>query len=155
MNPTLSRLFAEYAADHRHPKNQLTHKLAIPVIVFHALAMLHWLELGPELALGGLAVQLSAGHLGWLVASAFYLWAWPRMGVVMALLFALCLPVAAVTPAWVVVVLALLGWTVQLAGHLVWEKNRPSFTRNLVQALVGPIFFAAVLSGAWRPERQC
>ncbi len=144
MNPTLARLFDEYAADHRHPTNRLTHKLAIPLIVFHILAMLHWVQLG---------AGLSLGHLGWLFASAFYLWAWPRLGLGMALLFGLCLPLSELVPAPVVVGMAVVGWTVQLAGHSIWEKNRPSFARNLVQALVGPIFFVALLTGSWRPAR--
>jgi uncharacterized membrane protein YGL010W len=38
----------------------------------------------------------------------------------------------------------------------VWEKNQPAFLKNLLQALVGPLFFAAALTGEWprRSERQ-
>jgi uncharacterized membrane protein YGL010W len=43
---------------------------------------------------------------------------------------------------------------VQLAGHVVWEKKQPSFLTNLVHALVGPLFFAAVLTGTYRVEAR-
>ncbi len=38
----------------------------------------------------------------------------------------------------------------QMAGHLVWEKKAPTFTKNALQALVGPIYFLALQLGAWR-----
>ena len=37
-----------------------------------------------------------------------------------------------------------------MAGHLVWEKKAPNFTRNAIQALVGPIYFLALATGDWR-----
>ena len=71
----------------------------------------------------------------------------------MAVLLALCFPLAAITPGPVVIALAVVGWVVQLAGHAVWEKNRPAFATNLLQALIGPLFFVAVLTGVWRPAQ--
>ncbi len=71
---------------------------------------------------------------------------------VMALLFALCFPLAAITPRPVVVAAAIVGWLVQLAGHSVWEKNRPAFLTNVLQALIGPLYFVAILGGIWRPS---
>ena len=63
----------------------------------------------------------------------------------MALLMALCFPLAAVTPRPLVLAIALVGWAIQLAGHLVWEKRSPAFLANLLQALIGPLFFVAAL----------
>lgn len=145
MSPTLSRLFAEYAADHRHPTNRLTHKVAIPLIVFHIFAMLDWVALGETVSVLGIPVTPSLGHVAWLVAVGVYAWLSPRLAPVMALLFGLCFPIAAHVPAWLVVAVAIVGWTVQLAGHVIYEKNRPSFSKNLLHALVGPLFFVAAL----------
>jgi uncharacterized membrane protein YGL010W len=143
MNPKLIALFKEYADDHRHPTNQLTHKIAIPLIVFHLVAMLNWVKL---LSLpGGLALTL--GHLAYLATIGWYLSLSLRLGIVMAVLFGLCFPLAQITPWPAVIAAAVIGWTVQLAGHSIWEKNRPAFTRNAVQALVGPLFFVAKLLG--------
>lgn len=154
MSPTLTRLFEEYAADHRHPMNRLTHKVAIPFITFHVMAMLGWVQLGAPFAVGAWRVTPTLGVVGWLLATLVYLrWSVP-LGLGMSALLALCLPLGAVTPGWLVVVIAVVAWVIQLAGHAVWEKNRPSFTKNIQQMLVGPIFFLAVLTGAWRPGRS-
>ena len=60
---------------------------------------------------------------------------------------------AAVTPRPLVLAIALLGWAVQLAGHLVWEKRSPAFLANLLQALIGPLFFVAALVGLTDAKR--
>lgn len=145
MNPTTARWFAEYAGDHQHPMNRLTHKLAIPGIVFHVIAMLTWVPLPGGAAVAGFPVTLAL--VGWLAGAAFWIWALPRSG---GLLAALTLPVAiwgGMVPAPFVITLALVAWTVQLAGHKVWEKNKPSFLKNAAHAMVGPLFFAALLTG--------
>jgi len=33
------------------------------------------------------------------------------------------------------------GWILQFIGHTVFEKRRPAFTDNLIQLLIGPLFF--------------
>ena len=35
------------------------------------------------------------------------------------------------------------GWVWQLIGHQVFEKRRPAFVDNIIQLLIGPLFFAA------------
>ncbi|HEY0840639.1 MAG TPA: Mpo1-like protein [Vulgatibacter sp.] len=145
LKPKLKALFVEYADCHRHPTNRLTHKIAIPLIVFHIIAMLSWI---PLFALGGF--QVTAAHVAYLAAIGWYLTLHVRLGVTMALLFAICFPLAAVTPWPAVVAIAVIGWLVQLAGHAVWEKQSPAFLRNLLQALVGPLFFVASLTGDWK-----
>lgn len=50
LHPQLQTWFAESNDCHRHPTHRLTHKFAIPVIVFHIVAMLTGVRLpGPEL----------------------------------------------------------------------------------------------------------
>lgn len=155
MNPKLRALFEEYEDVHRHPINRLTHKIAIPLIVFHIVAMLSWIRL---VDIGG--YELSLAHVAYLATIVWYLGLSPKLGLVMAAAFALCFPLAAVTPWPAVVAIAALGWLIQLAGHAVWEKRSPAFLRNLVQALVGPLYFVAILLGDWplargapQPER--
>ncbi len=147
LHPTLERWLVEYAQAHQHPMNRLTHKVALPLIVFHVIAMLDWIKLPVDVA----GLPLSVAHLLYVVVVVFYLRLSVPLGLIMALLFALCFPLAAITPKPVVVVVAVLAWGVQLAGHAIWEKNRPAFLTNLLQALIGPVFFVAVLTGIWRP----
>lgn len=152
LKPSLKAQLELYAEFHRHPMNRLTHKIAIPLIVFHVIAMLSWVSLGNRVSTL-VGVPLHLGHLAYLLVIGWYLRLDARLATLMALLFAMCFPVAAVTPRATVIALAVIGWVVQLAGHLVWEKRSPAFLTNLLQALIGPLFFVAVLVGFWPPRR--
>lgn len=144
MHPTLLRLFDEYADAHRHPMNRLTHKIAIPLIVFHVVAMLDWVQL---FTLPGTGLTVTLAHPFALGASAWYLVMSPKIGLVMTAFVAACFPVGWMMPGWAVVAITVVAWVIQLAGHSVWEKNRPAFLANLMQALVGPAFFVAIVLG--------
>jgi uncharacterized membrane protein YGL010W len=128
--------------------NRLTHKIAIPVIVLHIMAMLSWIPLHVSVA----GVALHAGHIGWLVATGWYLSMHVRLGLMLAVLFGLATWAGEQLSVPVVVGLAAVGWLVQLAGHTVWEKKQPAFLTNLLQALVGPMYFVALLTGDWKVE---
>ena len=148
MNPRLVTLFESYADFHRHPINQLTHKIAIPLIVFHIIAMLGWIRLLPLAAIPG--GYLTAAHLAYFLAIGWYFTMDAKLAVVMAFLFALCFPIAQWTSTATVIWIAVLGWVIQLAGHVVWEKRAPAFLTNIFQTLIGPLFFVAVLTGRWK-----
>ena len=152
MHPTLKRLFEEYTEAHQHPMNRWTHKIAIPLIVFHIMAMLDWVSLFTLPYGDGVTVTLAWPLYA--VVMAWYLRMHFRLGVIMMILYGACFPIGWVTPAWLVVAIAIGGWLVQLAGHVVWEKNSPAFVRNLVQAIVGPIFFVAIFTGDWPLEEH-
>ncbi|ATB31136.1 DUF962 domain-containing protein [Melittangium boletus] len=145
MNPRTRALFDEYASSHQHPTNRLTHKIAIPLIVLHIVAMLDWVRLASVPQLPGGVLTLAPGV--WLLATAWYLRADPKLGALVSAAMLLCIPLGRLLPVWAVIALAVGGWLVQLAGHSVWEKKSPSFLTNMVHALVGPLFFVAVLTG--------
>jgi uncharacterized membrane protein YGL010W len=142
----MAALFRDYADAHRHPTNQRLHKVAIPLIVFHLVAMADWI---PLLRVPGTGLTVTLGHLAYLLVVAWYVRLDARLGLWMALLFALYFPLARVTPRPLVVVIAVAAWTAQLVGHAVFEKRRPAFLRNLAHALVGPAFFVAKALGRW------
>lgn len=156
LHPALERWFAEYYDCHRHPTNRLTHKIAIPLIVFHILAMLDWIDLPVVLGtLAGAPYHLSVAHLAFVAAIGWYATMSPKLAAIMAVLWSPLFVVAAYTPWPVVIGIAVFGWIVQLAGHAVWEKKSPAFLTNLLQALIGPLFFVAVLTGDWKmPEER-
>jgi uncharacterized membrane protein YGL010W len=154
LHPQIVTWFTEYDATHGHPMNRVTHKIAIPAIVFHIVAMLSWIPLG---TVGDVA--LNGGHVAVLLTTAFYMRYNPIYGVLMAVFGSCCVALAGQLDAQLgtsvaratIVGIAVGGWIVQLAGHAVWEKKSPAFLRNLVQALVGPIYFIALLMGHWQP----
>lgn len=141
MTPKLHALFADYEKSHQHPVNRMLHKVAIPLIAFHIAAMLDWIRLASHLTVGGLVY---VGVALWYVSMD------RKLGLLVSALLALCFPLGWVTPRPAVIAVALVGWLVQLAGHVVWEKKSPSFMHNLLHALVGPMYFIALLTGDWR-----
>ncbi len=153
LNPGLVTWFREYDDYHRHPLNRLTHKLAIPLIVFHTVVMFGWLHL---FQVGGF--QVNAGHLLLLATMAFYLPLSPLYAALMAGMGLGCLAIGqwmevslGTQQARVVIIgIAVFAWIVQLAGHVLWEKRSPAFAKNLLQALVGPIYFIALALGHWQ-----
>jgi uncharacterized membrane protein YGL010W len=132
------RLFRDYAQSHQHPVNLALHRIAIPLIVFHILAMLDWIRIGP----------VSLAELACIAVVGWYVWlaGW-RLGLPMAVGFGLLFPLARATPRSIVIVVAVFAWAAQLVGHAVFEKRRPSFLHNLAHALVGPAYFVAPLVG--------
>jgi uncharacterized membrane protein YGL010W len=151
-NPRLLALFDDYSSSHQHPTNRLTHKVAIPAIVLHIVAMLDWVRLVaiPGIPGGGLTL----GMIAWALATVWYLRADVKLGLIVSAAMALCFPLGRMIPVWAVVAIAVSGWLIQLAGHAVWEKKSPSFLTNLVHALVGPLFFVALLTGDYSLKPQ-
>jgi uncharacterized membrane protein YGL010W len=148
-NPELQRLFQEYADAHRHPMTRLTHKISIPLIVFFIIAMSDWwrvivLESG---------VAVTGAHFGIALASLWYLKMDVKLGLIMIASMLICLPLGWVTPVWLVFVIAVFSIALQLLGHAIWEKSSPAFVKNLVQTLVGPLFFIALLTRDW-PQKS-
>jgi uncharacterized membrane protein YGL010W len=147
MSPKLTALFREYDQFHLDPINRLTHKVAIPLIFFNAIAMLDWIKLfqipGPA------GFYLTAAHIAIAASVAWYVAMSFKLSVILALSFAGMLALGWYTPAWLVIALGVFGWVLQLLGHLVWEKKAPNFTKNLIQALVGPIYFLAIATNDW------
>ena len=113
--------------------------------MFHIVAMLDWVSL---FTVPGTSFVVTLGVLAWMWAAAWYLrMSGLKLGLLMAALMALCFPLARVTPGWAVIAAAVVGWVVQLAGHVVWEKRSPAFVKNLEQGVVGPVYFVALLTG--------
>ncbi len=148
MNPRLIELFSEYDRYHRDPINRLTHKVAIPLIFFNAIAMLDWVK--PFVMAGASGPAISLAHVAIAASLVWYVRMSAKLSVALAASFAVMLVIGWTTPPWLVVALGIAGWVVQLLGHLVWEKNAPNFMRNGIQALVGPAYFLAIAIGDWQ-----
>ncbi len=120
-----SGLADEYAREHTSEKNQLCHFIGIPLIL---LALVQW-------------TQWPAGQIfPWIALGlpVYFLWSW-RLGVAMTIVIAVMALIAYYfLNGWSALVLFLIGWVFQLVGHLTFEKNRPSFSHNLIHLFVGP-----------------
>jgi uncharacterized membrane protein YGL010W len=144
LKPTLARHFALYDQFHRHPTNLLCHKIGMPLIVFNAVALFDWVLLG---GIAGREVTLA--HVLFVAVIGWYLTLDKKLAAVMVLWYGACIPLGWIAPWPVIIGAGVIGWIVQLLGHLVWEKRSPAFLTNLTQALIGPLYFAARLTGDW------
>jgi uncharacterized membrane protein YGL010W len=136
---------ATYASYHRDPRNQLTHLIGIPAIVFSLLVPLALARLPGGAALGvSWAMPVAALALaGWIALDRV-------IGLAMLIILVPMLVIAewiatrfGATTAWIVFAVFFIGgWIFQLVGH-VWEGRRPALTDNLFQAFIGPMFIMA------------
>lgn len=127
---TLERLFDEYAAYHRHPMNELTHYVGVPLIIFTLVGLLSQVSLGPV----SLAVPVAAAAVLYTATLS------AKLTLPFALFIALSFVAARPPPAPLLSAGFIGGWALQLVGHLVYEKQSPAFLKNLQQLLVGPLW---------------
>ena len=130
----IDHLLAQYGESHTHPTNELIHYVAVPLIVFSLIGVLHWLH--PTLAL----VAIAGSIVYYARLSTVFM-------IVMALVSALMLYVAgllgtALLPVSIGVFVA--SWIFQFIGHKI-EGKKPSFFEDLQYLLVGPLFVLSKL----------
>src|SRR5262245_30323845 len=142
MSPRLRAHFAEYAAFHRNPGNQACHYVGIPLIV---LTLFSFLTAAPLWSVSGLSLTLAEVVLASVVLYYYSLDA--RLATLMLAVFAVLDLVGRRLPLRVALALFALGWLLQFAGHYVYERRAPAFSRNLAHLLVGPLWIAAKAVG--------
>jgi uncharacterized membrane protein YGL010W len=142
---------AMYAAYHTNRRNQFTHYVGVPLIIFSILIVLDQVRLGESFSAALLI-------LGLLLLS--YLLAVPAVGL---LALVICVPlylaaesVAAMAPLtrWTVTAASfVIGWAIQFIGH-VYEGRRPAFTVNMLQVFMAPGFLVAEMMFAAGLQRS-
>lgn len=141
-----AREMAFYSAYHQERTNVWIHVFGVPVIIFSAFVPLAWVQL---LEVGDYTLTLAT--LYFLGTSLYYLSLDRLMGSLAVLLYgALCwaahYAAAQGVAATVGTFLAgqIVGWSIQIYGHLHFEKNRPAFYENIFHSFVSaPIFVIA------------
>ena len=148
MKPRLLSLLSTYADYHRHPLNRLVHFIGIPLIVFNSVALLDWVLLAE---INGR--ELTLAHILYVVVIGWYATLHARLALLMAVWYGLCIPLGWYAPWSVIIGAGVFGWTIQFIGHAVWEKRSPALFKNLLQALVGPLYIAALATRVWPPKK--
>lgn len=135
-----------YAHYHRDQRNITTHFVGIPMIVFAVSALLS----RPVLFdLAGLPITPSV--LATLASIIFYYKLHRLLGLIMALLLAVCLCVAInlaqmSTAVWLGASISIfvIGWIFQFVGHY-FEGKKPAFVDDIVGLVIGPLFILTEL----------
>ncbi len=131
----IDQLLATYGESHTHPANELIHYIAIPLIVFSLLGILHWMH--PYLSLGVAAASV-----------VYYAKLSNAFMIAMTLVAALCLYVFGLMGSSVLlpacVGIFVVSWALQFIGHKI-EGKKPSFLEDLQYLLIGPLFVLSKL----------
>lgn len=143
---SIARQLAFYEAYHQNFWNKATHFAGIPAIIYAIFIPLSW----PHAPWGNMPI--TAAMLFAAAVLMYYLLLDWSLAVAMAVAVGPLLYAAHRTAqvSWsfgaaMFVVFFVGGWILQLIGHSVFEKRRPAFTDNLIQLLIGPLYFAAEL----------
>lgn len=144
----VDRLLAEYGEDHRNPTNVAIHFLAVPMIVWSALALISRIPFPVLLvALPGLdwAFVAAAG------AVIYYFTLSVPLGVAMTAFAAVCLASLAAYPDTAPLRLSIFAglifagaWALQFIGHRI-EGRKPSFFHDLKFLLIGPLWLMSLI----------
>jgi uncharacterized membrane protein YGL010W len=147
MREIFRRQLADYANYHRDPRNCAMHVVGNPILFLAAVLPLSSL---PVTAFG-----LQANMAVLLVMPALILWIVLDLTIGLAIVAAAIplLSMAAmiaghVSVAWVWTITAgliVIGWALQIVGHLLFEHRRPALLDNPIHMLMSPMFVFAKL----------
>ncbi|SDD34482.1 DUF962 domain-containing protein [Kordiimonas lacus] len=135
---------AMYSAYHRDGRNQATHHIGVPMIVFSLLVLTSTV---PLMTLEVGRITLAAALIG--VLLLYYIVNAPLIGTIAALIYGLLLYLAEILAlegvAFAVksfAVLFIVGWAIQFTGHI-FEGRKPALFDNLTQVFIAPAFLIA------------
>jgi uncharacterized membrane protein YGL010W len=153
---TLTDQLAQYAAYHRDRRNIATHFVGIPMIVLALAVLLS----RPAWTFAALPFPVSPALVLVVLSVAYYLALDVPLGLMMAVLYALCIAcgtwlAAQPTLSWLAsgAGLFVVGWIIQFVGHAAYEHRKPAFVDDLIGLVIGPLFVLveALFAFGWRP----
>lgn len=139
---SLDSYLTEYQDSHRNPTNVAIHNIAVPLIMWSLLGFLH------SFSLGGPDFHLS--YVLILFAMIYYaLFRKPLLLFGMGFVTLIMVGSFSVVPElrWVSLSVFVLAWIAQFYGHKL-EGKKPSFFKDLLFLLIGPIWVLAKVAPA-------
>lgn len=143
----VDRWLDSYAADHRNPTNVAIHWICVPLILWTAIALLWVIPVPAWLGRAGLWAGVAmffaltfylrlSRSLGYVMLAAFVV-----LGLISEVLFRSLGPRHLM---WLAIVVFVLAWIAQFAGHKI-EGKKPSFLTDLAYLLIGPAWIMSKL----------
>lgn len=144
---------AMYSAYHQSGRNQATHHIGVPMIVFSLLVLTSTV---PLMAFESGRLTLASVLIG--VLLLYYILNSPLVGTIAVFIYGALLygaeMVALMGTGFAIKVFALLfivGWLIQFIGH-VFEGRKPALFDNLTQVFIAPAFLIAEVLFALKLE---
>jgi uncharacterized membrane protein YGL010W len=148
--PALLIYFKDYEQYHRTKGNKMTHIIGIPAVLFSLLGLLAKVVLWSPAP--GSLWTLDLGVILLLFGAAFSLKVDWKLGIPFTLFSALNYLLARHLSLPTLVVLQILAWVLQLAGHYVYEKKSPAFLTSLEHLFIGPMWIFSFFIGYYKPS---
>lgn len=134
---TVQEYFCEYEEHHCNKYNKLTHYFGIPLIIIGLMGLLARIPYALEVS--GYRIDFAI-----ITAVVVYLLFYVRMHFVLSLFMLACFAGFYVAAQYMSMIILwsvfIVGWILQLLGHVIFEKEKPSFVDNLVHLLIGPLW---------------
>jgi uncharacterized membrane protein YGL010W len=132
----VDELLAHYGSSHTHPRNELIHFLAIPLIMLSLCGLMFAAH--PYVAYAFIAASMVYyARLSWVFFASMLLWS----ALILALLVAMGKHVLVLS-----VVIFVFAWVIQFIGHKI-EGKKPSFFEDIQYLWIGPLFVLSKLFG--------
>ncbi|KTC84919.1 DUF962 domain-containing protein [Legionella brunensis] len=139
-----AQFYAEY---HQKPITFYTHLIGVPLIIFSLMLFLGFFHL---IVPGVLDTNFAS--IGTVIVLIYYFLLNWRLALILTPIFICLLWIANLISwagptsgaLWTFVIIFILGWILQLAGHYI-EGKRPALVDNFWQALVAPLYLTAEL----------
>lgn len=146
--------FSKYSRYHQNIYNQIVHFITIPLIIHTLMCILSYAQLETfDNVYGGHIISVHAGIIILIASMIIYPSIDVPSGLVLVIYMVisyLCanvyyyyVPLAYYTKLGIVIGVHVVSWIVQIAGHYVFEKNKPAFT-NGCQAFVDAVLIAPI-----------
>lgn len=135
----MQKALLDFSAFHKDRRNRLCHAIGLPAIAASVLGALAHVVLPAGALPAPLdALSLDAAMVLLALTLLLDLMLNVRIALGVLVLGTLLYLAARELPWWALGLLYALGWTLQLVGHRVFEKNAPAFTQNAIHLFVGP-----------------
>lgn len=146
---TLEQLLGEYGESHQNTTNKRLHWICVPPIVLAVMGLL-WSLPAPQ-SFAALSPWLNWATLLAALALVYYLTLSPALAAGIFVAFTLMLLIVQALdtlpwPLWATsLAIFIAAWIGQFIGHAI-EKKRPSFFKDILFLLIGPLWLVAALS---------
>ena len=135
---TIQEYFCEYEGHHCNKYNKMTHYVGIPLIILGLMGLLARIPYYFEVY-AGYRIDFAI-----ITTIAVYFLFYVRMHFLLSVFMLISLGGLYVGSMYLSLYVLwgvfVFGWILQLLGHVIFEKEKPSFMDNLVHLLIGPLW---------------
>lgn len=141
----LDSLLSEYGESHQNPTNVIIHKIFVPLIMFSVIGLLWAIPTPPVMLSKGVnwATVVALLVMGYYLSLSvkYFVCMIPVIGI---MYYGASVLATATNILWASLIIFVVSWVFQFVGHKI-EGKKPSFLKDLLFLLIGPLWVAKSL----------